>query len=450
MHKRPISSDRRTLVAALLIALVGTGAGGCSGSGACRELKDRYNAAMAAQRASFTEAPNPNQPPLLGTLVRQAAMDRIVDARIASMETLSDARHIELFGTTLNLNTRLLETDVKVGRQCEACLDVQAAVAVSASVKAGPVPMGVFKTRGLVRLEAPIAIDVRGGTSRLVTDLARAKVQHVQVELPGLPARMASAANDLLTESAAALLKGVGSEVVLLSWKPIAIPGSPLKITATEVKTLAPSGAVWIGWTPNVTLDGPGAALPGLFPPTADVAVTVAPQALTLLTQASALANLIPTRLNDDLQTDPRGALHVTVDQIRPDAGKLGTAFTLWRLEGDTCFEAHFAATTVASVVPPDPEARSRADRKARVALDVQDIELVDSRGDDLLLSAALWWRSTFTSESLAFQRDVLAAHDLAFGDASIDLHAVAIDTREDGIDVFLAASPGASTTTAH
>lgn len=429
------SSPRPRHLLLLLSTLCGLLAG-CSGSDTCRALRADYDRTLADQEAP-KQATGPAKV-LLGTLIRGKAIDRVVDARLASLATLTDTRRIDLLGSTLNLTTNLLDVDVHVPTSCNDCLGIDAAVSVTAAVKAGPLPVGSFKTRGIVQLTSPLSLEVKGSRARLMTDLAQANVERIEVELPGLPSSLKHATNQLLTESADALLEGFGPAIEILRQEPITIPGSAVELSATEIKTLPTAGALWIGWTPNVDLPGPAVTPPSTLPKDADVALALAPQTLTLMTRASGKAGLIPTRLNEDLKADPDGSLHVTIDGILPREGHLDTAFTLWRLGGDSCFEARFSATTTASVgTPTKDEAKG-----SEVTLDVKDIELVSSRGDDFQLSVALWWKSTFLDETLAFQRTVLAAHDLALGDTHFDLNVSAIEPREEGMTVFLTASP--------
>ena len=285
--------------------------------------------------------------------------------------------------------------------------------------------------------QVPLRLDLDGGESKLIVDLKRINIRKLAVRGAGGPLPW----NRILAGAAQDLLRSAGTEITVASWKPLAAPGTTVKLAARELKIFRKEGTAWIGFAVDVPTAGPALEPEATLRRKESVAVSFTGDVLTRLTQEMLLSGAVPARLDDDFKPAKGGHHHVTVERVVPDDDGMLTDFTIWRLppDDDACYSAKVRARTLLQVKG------GHAVGQTPIHLRMTDGEVLSTEGDDGLLQIGLWLRSVFVSDTLEAQGKLLAGTTFEFGPAGklhVDVQRIEYGVGRVSVAGALAAAP--------
>ncbi len=431
-------APRRLLCSASILLLAALG-GGCWRDDACSTLRPRFEAAQLAQRRGLEEgaAPAPDAPLAAAVAVPRGVVQRLVDEHFKQAPREIKPLHTTVLGLRLSAGGAWSRLEVLGAGRCADCLRLRLGGSLQAEAKQARLTLFGERVPVEATLEAPLRLVAdTGGAARLVVELRQIEGLQIKLRPSGLPGELLEPLNGLASRAASSLLQTLGSEQTLFTWDPLPLEGTRLRLHPAALQ-LSPDGeTLRVGWRLNAPLEGAGVDLDALKPQGEEVLAALHPGALTWLSRAALLAGAIPSRLNTDLQPDPQGELRVAVEDVIPrQDGTLDTRFAVWRLSEDGCFEAHLQST--AQVQLQAPLIKTADGRGATLALQIKDVSLLRSEGDDWGLKLALWWNADALTRTLDLYKEAIDPQHLRVGDAgAITLAPRGVTLRPEAVEI--------------
>ncbi len=377
---------------------------GCS-SQTCADLSKEWASTMAAP-ASWV----PSDAVSMGLSVRTSQIEEAAQEalRAPGVRRMTRRRSVPGLGA-LKVQVELRDPKValKKGAQVSAGLDTGLTVRVE--VKAKGLVLFSKKGRGRLKASVPMSLREEGGGAAVLAHMDRAKIHdmHWKVKAPGWAGPMV---DPLLRSATQSLLKQFGEPVTLTQVEALRVPSSKIKLRPKEM-ILGSSGVLWVGFVTSMPLPpGVKALRPSFELEKGDSAMLhLSTAASTGLMRVLIKEGHLPTRFDENFKPDPKGVHRISLESLSHSAEGLKMNLSLWRLaqdEDETCYAARAQGRAKFHV----KQSRS----KMRVS--VQDLEVIDSRGEDLGLRAALWWRSLFFERAMEAHTELLRTWDVSLG----------------------------------
>lgn len=408
-------------------------AAGCDRQ-ACQTLTRDHASMMAAQRQAFEDSKEPGPVVMSVSLHQELLEDLLNDALKAKPP--SATRTLRAPGGSVKASVKLGSVEAQMTDDCRRCLALNANISVRAQIRVASRTLSEVTLRARALGQVPLNIKTQGDGAVLTAQLDRASLKRLRIDTKALPSWARKPLEDYAASSATSLLKQLGDSFTIARIDPIKVPDVPLRLTPARLETFPKQQELELGFTTNFSTASPKP--PADLPASPSlrkgerVAMRFNDQALTSLMNAAFLSKQVPTRLNDDLKPDPKGVNHVTLDRVTPRKGKLQTSFTIWHLpDSGACYAAEVQGMVAAQVKPL--AIRS----KTRVSASINDLTVVNTRGNDTLLRIGLWIQSTFMDQALKANTRILAADTLKLGPlGERRLKIKRLDVKDDGVVV--------------
>lgn len=396
---------------------------GCS-SRECARLERSYGQVVASQAEALVGEVPAQAPVAMAVQLRQGLLQGWLQqalqqegGQIKLTRRLS-SRDLGAAGALLGKAKGALQAELRLKRVTASlspegcgqplCLELELSSSLRLSGELGGKKLFQTATSVRTRGVAPLRLDNQPDRAELRLDLSQVELSKVELPLEQLPEALRPRAQAMLGQAAQGLLQLAGRELTLASWRPWSLEGTQVKLKASSLRQVS-AEVLEVGFASNLPL-GQAPALPSsqALGPDEQVALRFSQGALLGLMRQWMQLPGAPTRLNEDFKPDPEGIHRISLEQLSATPEALQLEVTLWRVarqEQETCYAARARG-----------DAMFHVKRGGRVQLKLQDLELVESQGEDTLLRLGLWARSLFFSQGLAAQAQVLAARTLQLG----------------------------------
>ncbi len=388
---------------------------GCNRAQHCKDLNKAYQNTLAQQSPDHSTVSS-SDPVQIAVELSQKTLASFLETKIVQ-EKMRFSHREKIAVGSVKISGVLQEIKISMPSDCTQCLRLHGTVHTQVALKGLGLSFSE-KAHAKLRAQIPLVLRNKGSRSELLADMQRAKLESLSLRGLKLPSWARKPLDKLLTRAGETLLSQAPNTISLASWKPLKLPGGSVRLYARKIRTFPRQKTVWLGFSTNLP-EQPSPGLPSTvrLTPQENAAITFSDSALTGILRAMGKpsknnkTSRIPMQFNDELKPDKTGDNHITITQVSAADKALETRFIVWHLpKDDACYAAEVKGQTKISVQ------HLKKQKKNKLNVNMDKLEIVQTRGEDTLFNLALWLRSFFVEEVLAAQTNILTTDTLKLG----------------------------------